>query len=365
MKKINFLFISLFLLMGTTEVSAQRFLERLERGVNRVTQALESVANPTSDTTTEGNSKQSSTPNYEGTIITCSDPNLDIQLESCIRNGATGTVTITYLLKNNGQTLTISNLGQANLAGSEKKTGFYDNLGNSYQWREITLGNVNSGGGPSINSVTVPEGVSLRGTIEIPNVNRNAESFTLVTMAGWQPFFFSFKNLPIRTVENVRQVSAETSGINIPKTTGLLDEVDDKNIYWNRPAVSPAKRNSMQIDRIDNDELKLILQNGGKIAEGKTIYTGNEGRIETFLVIIPDHRIYEYLISYDAAGNYVDCIHISLWGYSDPVTSTIEGNTVLVQSEWWEDDEGGGTYKGYTITPELRFNQFKEESKMF
>jgi hypothetical protein len=360
MKK-NLILLAAILFLSAGECYSQKFLKKLTEGIENVSKVVDEVLQVPASEETAGNVSQSTNPNYAGTIITCSDKNLDIQLESCIRNAATGTVTIAYLVKNNGPSLKISSLGQSNLAGSPQITGFYDNLGNSYKWREITLGNSRPAGNSSINSVTIPEGVSLKGTIEIANVDRNAQAFTLVMMAGWEPFFFSFKNLPIHTEENVKQVSATTTGINISKTTGLLDAGDDWSKYWNRPVVSVAKRNSMQIDKINDNDLKSSLQHGGKIAEGKTIYTGDAGRIETFFVIIPDHRLYEYLISYNAAGNYVDCINISLRGYGDYTSSTIEGNTILWESQW----EEGKTTKGYTITPELKFSQFKEESETF
>ena len=149
------------------------------------------------------------------------------------------------------------------------------------------------------------------------------------------------------------------NGINISKTIGLLDEENAWDKYIESPVVSTEKRNSMQIDKIDNNNLKDNFKYGGKVTQGKEIYTGDKGRIETFLVIIPDHLIFEYLISYNVDGDYVDCIEIGRVG-QDQTGVAIEGNTVLCETEWWEGDEGGKVFNQYTITPELKFNKEKE-----
>ena len=151
----------------------------------------------------------------------------------------------------------------------------------------------------------------------------------------------------------------EKSGINIPKTIGLLNESNAWDKYMKSPVVSAEKRNSMQIEKINNDDLKSNFKYGGKVAQGKEIYNGDEGRIETFLVIIPDHLLFEYLISYNTVGDYVDCIEINRIG-QDKTNVSIEGNTVLCETEWWDSGEGGRVSKQYTITPELKFNKEKE-----
>ena len=156
----------------------------------------------------------------------------------------------------------------------------------------------------------------------------------------------------------------DKNGINISKTTGVLGEENAWDKYIKSPAVSSEKRNTMQIDKIDNNDLLDNIKYGGKVTQGREIYTGNEGRIETFLVIIPDHLLFEYLISYNAAGDYVDCIEIGRVG-QDQTSVTIEGNTVLCETEWWEGDEGGKASKQYTITPELKFNKEKEWEETF
>ncbi|MDR1631420.1 MAG: hypothetical protein LBR97_00780 [Dysgonamonadaceae bacterium] len=153
--------------------------------------------------------------------------------------------------------------------------------------------------------------------------------------------------------------NSSKSSINISETTGLLDEENAWDKYMKSLVVSTEKRNSMQIDKIDNDDLKDSFKYGGKVAPGKEIYTGDEGRIETFLVIIPDHLLYEYLISYNADGDYVDCIEAGRIG-QDETNVTIEGNTVLCETEWWDSGEGGKVSRQYTITPELKFNKEKE-----
>ena len=47
------------------------------------------------------------------------------------------------------------------------------------------------------------------------------------------------------------------------------------------------------------------------MSAGKTIYKGKEGKLQTVLFIEKENAVDEYLVSYNASGNVVDCIRIA------------------------------------------------------
>ncbi|MDR2042221.1 MAG: hypothetical protein LBP98_07900 [Tannerella sp.] len=134
-----------------------------------------------------------------------------------------------------------------------------------------------------------------------------------------------------------------------------------------KAGITATERKRLGIDLITFDEVNK--KPNREIARGKKIYTGEEGRLETFAVIIEDHATYVYLASYDADGKWSDCIRIgeNLVYAGDEMTGRIEGNTVKTYSRWAEPlaEWGEGVSGVFTITDDLRFVFFAWPPKAF
>ncbi|MDR1676022.1 MAG: hypothetical protein LBR86_06105, partial [Tannerella sp.] len=127
-----------------------------------------------------------------------------------------------------------------------------------------------------------------------------------------------------------------------------------------KAGITAAERKRLCIDDISTDEVKA--KSGKEIARGKAIYTGEEGRLETFAVIEVDHGTFTYLASYDADGKLLDCIQTgAIMAYSDDTsTGAVEGNRVNIRYRWSEPlaEWGEGISRIYMITDDLHFVPF-------
>lgn len=147
--------------------------------------------------------------------------------------------------------------------------------------------------------------------------------------------------------------------INIPATKGMFQSLDENyDAYYKQPRMTATDRSRYKINNIKHQDLSAQLPNS-QLAKGKSIYKCDKGRLETFLVVVTDQVTSEYLVSYDKAGNVIDCICIGVIsayggdrGYAD-----ISGNTVTVYSSYPTEDENdsGELVTRYRINPDLRF----------
>lgn len=157
--------------------------------------------------------------------------------------------------------------------------------------------------------------------------------------------------------EPVSSNSSQT--ITIAKTTGMINSFDigyDK--YYNAKRISQGDRNILKIDNVD----RSIPNN--EIVKGKEIYSGNNGKLATFLHVIHDHNTYEYLVSYDNNGNYISHICIGILGaYSgDRGYGQITNNKIIIRNQIPGDDEVDGYISSieYQINPNLYFSKSRE-----
>jgi hypothetical protein len=155
-------------------------------------------------------------------------------------------------------------------------------------------------------------------------------------------------------------VVTNTEKINIPKTNSIIaisNAYNEYSAYENKKNISKKEQDQLRINDIfclSNKESRV------HIIKGKTILNKNFGRLETILSVVDDFATFEYLVSYDKNGNYVDCIEIGTIRYyaSDRGSSIIEGDKVFYRSEWIEpNSEEGTVYIDYQITPQLTFIQ--------
>ena len=169
---------------------------------------------------------------------------------------------------------------------------------------------------------------------------------------------------PIEPAEVVEQVKTVD---NTPATTVIsLDDSYDK--HYKRQRITDEERQELKIDNIKFKDFGTAT-NFGKhknkmLAKGKLIYCGANGRLETIMLIeAPDGNTLEYLVSYNAQGEYVDCIRVGcIFSYAgDRGSSKINLKSVTYNSYYpaeGEDEGGENTYK-YRITDDLKFVEIK------
>jgi hypothetical protein len=157
------------------------------------------------------------------------------------------------------------------------------------------------------------------------------------------------------------KTSQASPAINIPATTGFISEA-----HYQLKRITNAERRELGIDAIEKYDIKSYPNRA--LAKGKEIYDGEKGRLETIIVIVEDHAIMEYLVSYDTSGNIIDCIPIGeeMPYRGDSKSVRIEGNKVRNICSWGEPGEWGeGICQIYTITDNLRFVPFAWPSSSY
>lgn len=267
-------------------VYGQGFLNKISKGLDKVNKELDKAAGKSTETTSSSTGETanvSSSDAYKGVKIKSFSSKVDITLESCIRNG--NIVKISYTLKNRGKGLNVISLGttKSKYLNPNDGAAFYDNMGNSYNLHYLTFGNEYSVRENKLIDVIFPENVAIRGTIEIAGVNPKINLLSVVDMAGiirtddgYNPFTFTFKNVPIYTldetlammqptvlasVENpsVSRIAWEGSGI---KSVVVTDKYTRVDIFWknNQKEGSYIVVSEPKNQRIEANGKKYMLQ---------------------------------------------------------------------------------------------------------
>lgn len=146
--------------------------------------------------------------------------------------------------------------------------------------------------------------------------------------------------------------------IKIPKTKSVMSIDDGYDKYYKGTALTTAQKTALKLNNIQKKYLKDSP--GCKFYKGKVFYQGVNGKMESVIVVIPDHATQEILISYDAKGNYKDSAEIAgIMNYAgDRWESFVQGNKIQTHFTWpvFEGEEGDGESFGYhEITSDLRF----------
>ncbi len=157
---------------------------------------------------------------------------------------------------------------------------------------------------------------------------------------------------------------AKPDVINITKTKSIIGVNDDCDKHIKRKRITAEERKALKLDEItDKDFVKEFGKHSNKeISLGKTILKVSQGRIESVLVIIDDHATFEFWISYDAQGNYVDYLWAgTIMNYAgDRTGSTVEGDKIQRESPWADEEGSGCSYSQFQIMPDLKFKKLKE-----
>ncbi len=155
-----------------------------------------------------------------------------------------------------------------------------------------------------------------------------------------------------------REKKVEVPSLNVPKTKSVMSLSDAYNKHLKRLRITAAERSALKIDYIKNEFFSK--RPNKELSKGKLFYQGANGKMQSIFILAPDHATWEFLVSYDAKGNYVDCVMIGqIMDYAgDRAESVVEGNKIQVHSTWpvYEDEGGdGNAIVKYEITPELKF----------
>ncbi|GEM_PF-6903242 len=497
-KSLNFLLIALMVVIATP-VQGQKFLKKISKGLDKVSKGLDDATDELNRATGKDKSVQYSNGDiygaYKDVKVVSFNKNVDIRLESCMRNG--DNVIVFYTIKNNSDNkIQLNSLGtHKTIINPDDETLIIGDDGKSYSLLYQYLGDMNSS---TINRVTLLPGVQLRGMLKIKQVSPKVKQFTQIDIAGliptdsngsnFTPFTFKFKDVPVYTLDqtlemmnpkilltkenlivrtlgekgmtidkltitdkytrvdctwtnnefrpygsifitevepfidingkaytllyydnlgaksglltvnygtshhytyvfepipatteafniktdkvefgNVRIVEEE-SFIIIPHTTGVMTSLNEGyNAYHKRTRMTAANRTKYKIDKIKKDDIILSQAANANLSVGKTIYEGSEGKLQTIMYIMPDQMTVEYLVSYDAASNYVDCIQLGLiheYG-GDRGYGEIENNKIIYHSSYpvYEDEEDLEYFKEFELLPSMKFVLTKEYSK--
>lgn len=201
MKRNNIILLS-FIAMTfcANEVAAQGWLNKALKKVDKVVNQVDKVLSTDDKSSTKTEETSAANANSTGASIRCSNPKLNIQFESCIRDGRL--TVMTYYITNNGSDLTINQLGRSAMPPKQKSTSIFDSEGTQYKWTDLTFGSERNNGTEWLAPVVLPEGIRVKCTLVLRDVSRTAKQIKRADITGWD-FVLQFNNVPIVTVNEV------------------------------------------------------------------------------------------------------------------------------------------------------------------
>lgn len=190
-------------------------------------------------------------------------------------------------------------------------------------------------------------------------MKRTCYAIGLIALVGLSSCKNNSNNQSAPEVATEETIAQTSQGINIPKTPGALSEENAWDKYAKTPKLAAEEQQIYKIADIKHPEF-LDLKKDGYVAKAKDVYKDDNGCLVTLLVIVRDHMMKEFLVSYNAQGEYVDCVEIGLMG-ADQITGKIEGDSVISKLSWCDMGvECTDEFIQYKITPEFKFQKEKE-----
>ena len=186
MKRKNIIILSLIILsICAPEATAQGWLNKALKKIDNVSKKVDEGLNKLNgDSNTETTVKEPATnSNPTGADIKCSNPKLNIQFESCIRDGRL--TVLTYYIINNGSDLKINYLGRSTMPSKQTNTSIYDSEGKQYKWTDLTFGDERYNGTEWLAPVILPEGIKVKCTLVLRDVSKTAKQIKRATITGW------------------------------------------------------------------------------------------------------------------------------------------------------------------------------------
>ncbi|MDR0412291.1 MAG: hypothetical protein LBH61_00605 [Dysgonamonadaceae bacterium] len=160
----------------------------------------------------------------------------------------------------------------------------------------------------------------------------------------------------------------EPSTVYIPSTKSLFKKTD-VSVYRLH---TQARISSVQRERLRIDEVKTGIPMkeipSEDLLPGQSYYSGENGRLESFIYLEPKGKIHEYLLSFDPKGNYVDCIEIGLIGSEDEKIkyAGLQTNKILVFEVQTNSaiNRKEEIVTQYTVNSHLQFKKGKTFTKL-
>ena len=126
-----------------------------------------------------------------------------------------------------------------------------------------------------------------------------------------------------------------------------------------------------EVLRIDQIKAGIDFRNvpSASLFKGMLYYSGENGRLESFIYIDPDGKMHEYLVSYDPKGDYVNSLEIGVVNPgNDEKKYAIVANNKLSVFELQSTKEIGAKKEEkvteYFINPQMQFNKGKTYTKL-
>ena len=299
---------------SASEASAQRWLNKALQKVDEVSKKIDDGLNKLDDTLSGVVEKQVTNPDYAGVTIRCTNSNLDIQLESCIRNGKQ--TILSYTIFNKGNDLEIHYLGRSSMPQGQTNTSIFDSEGNQYKWKDLVFGQERYNGTDWLAPVVLQSGIRVKCSVVLANVSEAASHLQRVTIGGWD-FYLQFNNVPIYPSDEVGFILTEKGleclerGMSFSKIPSQHTDLYDR-----------CEKMEIEDEMDGNFTIYVFYQGKEKIAEipkyadaisNITVYSSN---ISTPDGVYPGMPIGDLLLIGGVKGSYNDGIGLTIKGYS-------------------------------------------------
>ncbi|MDH6353710.1 hypothetical protein M2132_000027 [Dysgonomonas sp. PH5-45] len=347
-QKIAFILLSVVLLAYSGDCHAQ-FLDKLAKSLEKTVKQVDKILG-----TVELSGSDSK--------MSYSTPHKNIQMNWVGATMSGDYYVLEFTITNKGE-----DIGSYRLGGYEA----YDNLGNKCRIDIIFAGTESKHSGNA--SGRLLNNTPSKVKVLLSRFSSKATSFTQVRLVGkaWDSGYidkpngyFIFKNVPIvREQEQEVNTSIEKD---IPETKFGMNywSQAEQDKYSKSKGITQQERLALKINNIQDHMLNKELKNN-ELVKGKTIYEDESGSIKSVIVVSKypgeSPEFFEYLISYDFNGNYINHLQVGekRTFYTNDIYAIVKGETITVTNYYAEGDDEETIVTKYKISPELKFVQMK------
>jgi hypothetical protein len=182
MKKTAVLLI-IALSFGASEMSAQKWLDKLSKGIDNASKSIDKALNEADKVLGVPAEQASATAGYETATIKNFSASVDFVIESCIADGKV--LILNFTLQNKGKDVEIRTFGSGvnHFGTSKDKSAIIDELGNSFGEWWITVG-TETGTQSYGTDFILPEGVKVKGSIIVGKFDSRAKTLQRVNLVA-------------------------------------------------------------------------------------------------------------------------------------------------------------------------------------
>lgn len=258
MKLKLFLLAFVFLVGSAEQISAQKFLDKVLKGLEKTNQVLDEadkVLGGDNDSSNTGSGKQRSR-RTGGFQIVSPHPDLDIQFKRCAASAST--VIIDLVITNYGEDQRLC----VGSNGVYSSINIFDDLGNQYNNQNTTISIANGEFQNEPRSL-FPSEVPLKVRVQITNVKRDANVFKkiLIPISGMNDPL-TIQNCPIERNDVVTQITPSES-------EGVVASTDKSDEDASNAVLTTASEDTKELPKlkkiIGKWELASLKKNGKEI----------------------------------------------------------------------------------------------------